>query len=727
MAGARISPALGGVHAEIRARLRRRRPAAARADAWEVIDRALNAAFFRPRLLAGVEVAEFARRSGERYTMIKTPRGPNYVRLSEEDRRIFDLIDGIRNVKEIVVEYFQRYGTFSLSTVADLVEDLRVGGFLEEPYLPVADLAREARTRARSRLPGWMRRFASTRKLEFPAAGRLFEAFYRRGARVFFSRRVAFVEALVSVAGVVAFLMVLGRGKYSLLGSSPAAGILVLYGVDLFTTLVHESGHALGTIHTGRRVNSAGFMLYLGMPAFFIDTTDTWMADRRGRILSTGAGPFAESLLGGTAAILALTLPAGALSTFLYQFAVLSYITVAQNLIPFLRLDGYYILMDTVDVMNLRERAFEFLREEFPRKLRRREAMTRQEKLFAGYGAMAGAFAVLAVVFSLLFWTHIFEGAVRRAWSSGWTARALVTLLLVLILAPLVRAGIGLARAGIRLARRGARALRRGAERRWRREAARMIAALPLTGELPEEALEEIGEHVALERYAAGQLIVRQGERGDRFYVIRSGRLEVSRSVDGGEERVVRTLDPGRSFGEIALLEAAPRTATVRALEVSEVFSIDKGTFDRALAPLVAVGEEFRRDLLSVAEIRRLAPFRDLDETDAARVLAGAEWRAFAPGDRVVKQGDEGDGFYVVGSGQVDVIENRRIVRRLGPGNYFGETALLLDVPRTATVRAATPVRLLELRRKAFDRVLAKSFRRGRLAPSRELAREWEH
>jgi CRP-like cAMP-binding protein len=92
-----------------------------------------------------------------------------------------------------------------------------------------------------------------------------------------------------------------------------------------------------------------------------------------------------------------------------------------------------------------------------------------------------------------------------------------------------------------------------------------------------------------------------------------------------------------------------------------------------------------------------------------------------------VKQGDDGDAFYVIASGQVDVIEDRRRKGRLGAGDYFGEIALLMREPRTATVRAVTPVRALELERKAFDRVLAKSFRKGRLAPSRTLNREWEH
>jgi cAMP-dependent protein kinase regulator len=203
--------------------------------------------------------------------------------------------------------------------------------------------------------------------------------------------------------------------------------------------------------------------------------------------------------------------------------------------------------------------------------------------------------------------------------------------------------------------------------------------------------------------------------------------LEVTQAQADGTERSLRRLERGRSFGEIALLEGATRTATVRAVEPTQVFAIDKGTFDRALGGRVQVAEDMKDDLRAVALIRSLEPFSGLDDADAARLSKGAEWRSFSPGERIVKQGEEARSFFVVASGQVEIIENRRVKGRLGSGSYFGEIALLADIERTATVRAATPTRVLELDRSAFDRVLARSFRRGRLAPSRALVRAWEH
>jgi CRP-like cAMP-binding protein len=93
----------------------------------------------------------------------------------------------------------------------------------------------------------------------------------------------------------------------------------------------------------------------------------------------------------------------------------------------------------------------------------------------------------------------------------------------------------------------------------------------------------------------------------------------------------------------------------------------------------------------------------------------------------VIQEGETGDSFFAIGAGQVDVFEQEALLRTLGPGAYFGEVALLLDIPRTATVVAKTPVRLYRLRREGFDRVVARAFKKGTLNPWRAIDRTAQH
>ena len=114
------------------------------------------------------------------------------------------------------------------------------------------------------------------------------------------------------------------------------------------------------------------------------------------------------------------------------------------------------------------------------------------------------------------------------------------------------------------------------------------LSRIGLLASLPGELLNKLAARMTREEVAAGAAIVRQGEEGDRFYVVLSGMLNVTQEPIG-DRRILR---PGDYFGEVALAMHIARTASVRAVTPAVVASCDQETFDELLRPLFAADDE---------------------------------------------------------------------------------------------------------------------------------------
>ncbi len=112
--------------------------------------------------------------------------------------------------------------------------------------------------------------------------------------------------------------------------------------------------------------------------------------------------------------------------------------------------------------------------------------------------------------------------------------------------------------------------------------------------------------------------------------------------------------------------------------------------------------------------VRGVPAFASLPVASLESLVSRSHRQSFDAGVDIVREGDEGDAFFVIEDGQVDVFEHEVHRRVEGPGEHFGEIALLRDVPRTATVRAKSAVALLVLDRTEFLAAVG-SYRRTRV------------
>ncbi len=108
--------------------------------------------------------------------------------------------------------------------------------------------------------------------------------------------------------------------------------------------------------------------------------------------------------------------------------------------------------------------------------------------------------------------------------------------------------------------------------------------------------------------------------------------------------------------------------------------------------------------------LKKVPWFADLDNRSLQAIANAAVEQSYAPGQEILRQGDVGVGAFIIHSGKVEVVQTRdghdHRLRELGPGEFFGEMALLDEFPRSATVRAIEPTTCFGIMRWHFRGIL---------------------
>jgi CRP-like cAMP-binding protein len=239
------------------------------------------------------------------------------------------------------------------------------------------------------------------------------------------------------------------------------------------------------------------------------------------------------------------------------------------------------------------------------------------------------------------------------------------------------------------------------------------LPAVPVFSELPAEAFAQVLTALKLVRARPGQDLIEQGGEGHSFFVLARGSVRVTRRDPDGAEHPLATLHDGAIFGEMALVSAQPRSASVTAVTDCDLLEFDRDTLRAASQEVATIArglDQFMRERLLHNLLATAPLFRPLDRKqrfDLARRFTAAD---VAAGTDIIREGDPGRGLHVVLHGEVDVSkrdgDEKVLLASLGPGEVFGEIALLHDEPTTATVSAARNSTVLFLDRAVFQRLV---------------------
>ncbi len=208
-----------------------------------------------------------------------------------------------------------------------------------------------------------------------------------------------------------------------------------------------------------------------------------------------------------------------------------------------------------------------------------------------------------------------------------------------------------------------------------------------------------------------GDYIIEQGDKGDAFYLIVSGRVKCTKSASGESkegETLLMELGEGSYFGEVALLLNEPRQANVVAVGSVRLLSLNRKQFDSLLGSLRDV-----MDLQMHVRILKSVPLlKDLTDRNLEVIANALISERYEVGSSIIRQGEEGDSFYIIKDGVAKVTRSNKEgepaveLAKLKTNNYFGEMALMKKDVRNANVIAVTRVECMVLQRDQFQKLL---------------------
>lgn len=193
------------------------------------------------------------------------------------------------------------------------------------------------------------------------------DAWLTRGlplARWFGGKTFALLSGIAMLVGLTQVVRRWDVFTASLVDTFNLEGLLA-YGVAIFVVkLLHELGHAFTAKHYGCRVPAMGLAFLVMWPVAYTDTNETWrLTNRFHRLRVASAGILTELVVAIWATLAWALLPSGSMQSAAFVLATTSWVaTLAINASPFMRFDGYFILMDALDMPNLHARSFALAR-----------------------------------------------------------------------------------------------------------------------------------------------------------------------------------------------------------------------------------------------------------------------------------------------------------------------------------------------------------------------------
>lgn len=251
----------------------------------------------------------------------------------------------------------------------------------------------------------------------------------------------------------------------------------------------------------------------------------------------------------------------------------------------------------------------------------------------------------------------------------------------------------------------------------WRRRPKRMAAfgetvakdfdpeSLPLLRQIEPETRRRLLAKARVRTLSEGEAAVKQGEVDRVLYVVLEGRMAVAKRFSTGRgssrKKVVAFLEPGAVFGEAAFFFGHERTADVVALEPVKVLAIPHDSSMKTLD--TSKGEELQTRIWFLQALVSGSFLKEVPSEALDAVIHSGRVLRVPAGSRVIQEGEAADSCYFIVQGAASVVQNTKLINKMGAGEAFGEIALLQNgILRTASVHADTELLLIMIDARSF-------------------------
>jgi putative peptide zinc metalloprotease protein len=375
-----------------------------------------------PRFRADLVVRRMVEGSDVRFT-VYDPVRTQYIRQDIYTYQLCTLLDGRMEPDEILAHVRERFPQFDFDRdwLDECVADLRTAGLLEDAFQRNLMLQARAKAERRRLLAEGIKNPLELQLITIDP-GSIFRVVYPF-FRLMFTRAWV-IGVAIAVLTALGFLWdrrdVLVGSFFTIftLENSGWLGFAVLY-VTLFAiVLLHEFGHGLCCMHYGGQPKKMGVQLFYLMPAMFCEVSDIYFFERRWpRAAVALAGGYVELQTFSIGTLIwAITPPDLLVHEIAYRVMLFSGITgLIFNYNPLIKLDGYYVLMFWLDIQDLRERSYDWLKAHLMALVTWKppvtERLTRRERrIFTVYGLASLTYSVLFIWAMLLLLRQLLVG-----------------------------------------------------------------------------------------------------------------------------------------------------------------------------------------------------------------------------------------------------------------------------------------------------------------------------